>query len=249
MLHKTRHDKPLGQLGQRLSMPRFHSLAVLIMACVLIQAPFLRARGSAIFSMSCFVQHSLSPYVGSFHSLKLWRLNFGMAQTCGSRASHQPFNLEGSYQMADKTLRELIAEASQELHETYNEIGGLGILLEPIANPIARIQQATQDGENARARAKRLEEQRNRERDKERMVKEEEARAAERRARDEREAAELEAQLMARLRKEYPPMTDTAWNKMWPEIRAKYYHAEHERRMRAFENDGDVYGEMRGTSF
>lgn len=139
--------------------------------------------------------------------------------------------------------------ASLLLHETYNEIGGLGILLDPIANPVAHIQQATQDGESARARAKRLEEQRNRERDKERMAKEEEARAAERRARDEREAAELEAQLMARLRKEYPSMTDTAWDKMWPEIRAQYYHVEHERRMRAFENDSDVYGERRGTSF
>jgi hypothetical protein len=54
---------------------------------------------------------------------------------------------------------------------------------------------------------------------------------------------------MARLRKEYPPMTDAAWNAMWSQVRSDYFRAEHKRRMAAFESDGAVFGEMAGTSY
>lgn len=155
--------------------------------------------------------------------------------------------------MADeeRTIEEMIAagEFSAEMRECYAEFGGLEQVLVPSDNPIARIQAARQHGENVRARAQMQAESRARAERKAKLAEEADARAAERHAEDQRAAAEEEAQLMARLRREYPPMTDQAWNSMWPQVRSDYFRAEHKRRMQAFENDGNVLGEMRGTQF
>lgn len=152
--------------------------------------------------------------------------------------------------MADKTIEELIREASPEVRETYAELGGLETLLEqPSNNPTALIQQATAHGEFVRARAQHQKEAREREERKAKLAEETEVQATAAHARDERAAAEAEAQLMARLRKEYPPMTDQAWNAMWPQIRAQHFMEEHDRRMRAMRNDGNVLGDMRGSNF
>lgn len=151
----------------------------------------------------------------------------------------------------ERTIEQMIAagEVSPEMRETYAEFGGLEQLLVPSDNPLARIQAATQHGENVRAQAQMQAENRARTERKAKIAEEAEARAAERRAEDDRAAAEEEAQLMARLRKEFPRVTDTAWNSMWPQVRSDYFRAEHKRRMAAFENDGNALGEMRGTQF
>ncbi len=151
--------------------------------------------------------------------------------------------------MADKTMAELIAEAPHELHEAYSLIGGLDQLLAPSDNPLVHMQKAIDDANFKRAQVQYEGERRAREQRKAKLAEAAEARAAEAHARDERERAEAEAQLMARLRREFPACTDTAWNSMWPQIRADHFHAEHKRRMAALENDGVVFGEMAGTHF
>lgn len=152
--------------------------------------------------------------------------------------------------MADraKTMEELVAEASPEARETYSEFGGVESLLDPPSSPQSVMDAAMAEGEFRRARAKAMEEQRAREQRKARLAQEAEEQAAARRAVNEREAAEAEAQLMARLRKEYPPMTDTAWNAMWPQVRASYFAEEHERRMSA-ERGSELYGAMTNSTF
>lgn len=152
---------------------------------------------------------------------------------------------------AEKSIEQMIAagEVSPEMRECYAEFGGLEQLLEPTQNPVARIQAATQYGESVRARAQYAEQARARTERKAKMAEEAEAQAQERHARDERAAAEEEAKLYARLRKEFPSVTDVAFNSMWPQIRSDHYRAEHKRRMAAFENDGNALGEMRGTQF
>jgi hypothetical protein len=155
--------------------------------------------------------------------------------------------------MADeeKSVEQMIREGAftPETHEIYAEFGGLEQLLEPSDNPIAQIQAATAYGESVRARAQYAEQARARADRKAKMAEEAESQAQERHARDEHAAAEEEAKLMARLRREYPSMTDAAWNQQWASIRSDYYRAEHERRMAAFENDGNALGEMRGTQY
>jgi hypothetical protein len=155
--------------------------------------------------------------------------------------------------MADeeKSIEQMIREGAftPETHEIYAECGGLEQLLEPSDNPIAQIQAATAYGESVRARAQYAEQARARADRKAKMAEEAEAQAQERHARDERAAAEEEAKLMARLRREYPPMTDQAWNSMWSQVRSDYFRAEHKQRMAAFENDGNALGEMRGTQY
>jgi predicted DNA-binding protein (UPF0278 family) len=149
-----------------------------------------------------------------------------------------------------KTIEQVISEGgiSPEMREIYAEFGGLEQLLAPSENPIARIQAATQYGENVRAHAKMEAENRARAERKAKMAEEAEARAQERHIEDERAAAEDEAKLMARLRREYPKMTDAAWNQQWSSIRSEFYRAEHIRRMHAIEND-EALGEMRGTQY
>lgn len=152
--------------------------------------------------------------------------------------------------MADeKTMEQLIAEASPQFRETYAELGGLEQLLVPSDNPVARIQAATQYGENLRANAKMEEENRAREKRKEQMAKDAEAQAKARHAEDEKLARAEEARLKARMRSEMPLMTDEAFEAAWPELRTAHYRAEHTRRMHAIENDGNVFGEMRSTNF
>ncbi|HVG33579.1 MAG TPA: hypothetical protein VM911_10880 [Pyrinomonadaceae bacterium] len=151
--------------------------------------------------------------------------------------------------MADraKTFEQLIAEAPPSLREDYTEAGGLESILQQPLTPERALDRAAADGQSERDRAQFAREAREREQRKAQIAQEAEERAREAHALNNRAAAEAEAQLMARLRAEYPPMTDAAWNQQWPSIRAQHFAEEHQRRMHAERNNGEVLGEMRGV--